>query len=85
MCLCGGPFCGKLHLSLKPGKLVFFILVLGAYQCVPPTTVAAGLSIKSDLRRAGLKRKGRLDSCWDPCVAESTSPEACLSTGCPFV
>lgn len=57
-----GPSCGKLHLSLKPGKLVVFLLPWVLSVC-DTHTFAASLKIKSDLRISGLERKGRI---WIP-------------------
>lgn len=57
-----GPSCGKLHLSLKPGKLLSFYLVWVLSVC-DTHNFAASLRIKSELSISGLERKGRI---WIP-------------------
>lgn len=80
-----GPSCGKLHLSLKPGKLVVFLLALGTVSVWHPQLCCQPEDkVRSEDFWPG-KEGNNLDSCWYPCVAESTSPEACLATGRPFV
>lgn len=62
MCLLGGPSCGKLRLSLKPEKLWPFSFLWALSGCVTPnycSCLPAGLRMKSNLRRAGVERKGR--------------------------